>query len=153
MTVAGGLRDQALVARALAPCLGCQPIAAAWLYGSLARGDARQDSDVDLAVLFAAHLQADRRRVLREIERAAATALAARDVSVVDLENAPLLLRHRVLRDGVLLAEVDPGARSRFAARVLEAYCATSAVRCTFDRATRYRLAHEVPAAGAVEGW
>ncbi len=153
MTVAGGVRDLAEVARALAPCLGCRPIASAWLYGSLARGDARQDSDVDLAVLFAAHLQSDRRRVLREIERAAAMALARADVSVVDLENAPLLLRHRVLRDGVLLAEADPGARSRFVARVLETYCATSAVRCTFDRATRYRLAHGVAAAGAVQEW
>ncbi|HBZ68661.1 MAG TPA: hypothetical protein DEP35_02470 [Deltaproteobacteria bacterium] len=153
MTGAGGLWEPPEVARALAPCLGRQPIAAAWLYGSLARGDVRQDSDVDLAVLFAAHLKTDRRRVLREIERAAAMALAAREVSLVDLENAPLLLRHRVLRDGVLLAEADPGARSRFAARVLETYSETRAVRCTLDRATRYRLAHRVPAAGAIEGW
>jgi len=153
VTGAGGLFDPAEVARALAPCLGCQPIAAAWLYGSLARGDARHDSDVDLAVLFAAHLKTDRRRVLHEIERAAAMALAARDVSLVDLENAPLLLRHRVLRDGVLLAEADPAARSRFAARALEAYCETRRMRCIFDRATRYRLAHPVPAAGAIEEW
>lgn len=145
-----GPSGSAEVARALAPCLGHQPIAAAWLYGSLARGDARTDSDVDLGVLFAAHLRADRRRVLREIERAAGRALAGRELSVVDLEDAPLLLRHRVLRDGALLVDPDPGARSRFAARVLEKFCATHAVRCSFDNATRYRLAHSMPVVGAV---
>jgi predicted nucleotidyltransferase len=148
--LAGGPSDPAEVARALAPCLGCQPVAAAWLYGSLARGDARRDSDVDLGVLFAAHLRADRRRVRREIERAAGRALAGRELSVVDLEDAPLLLRHRVLRDGALLVEPDPGARSRFAARVLERFCATRAVRSSFDNGTRYRLAHSVPVAGAM---
>jgi predicted nucleotidyltransferase len=145
---ADGPPDPAEVARALAPCLGCQPIAAAWLYGSVARGEARRDSDVDVGVLFAAHLQADRRRVLHEIERVVARALAGRKLSVVDLEGAPLLLRHRVLRDGALLVEPDPNARSRFAARVLERFCATSAVRCTFDNATRYRLAHAGPIVG-----
>lgn len=150
MTLAGGPSEPAEVARAVAPCLGCQPIAAAWLYGSLARGDARKDSDADLGVLFAAHLRSDRRRVLRDIERAARGALAGKELSVVDLEKAPLLLRHRVLRDGMLLVEPDPGARSRFAARVLEKFCATRAVRCTFDNATRYRLAHSVPVVGAM---
>ncbi|HME72305.1 MAG TPA: nucleotidyltransferase domain-containing protein [Myxococcota bacterium] len=150
MTLAGGPPDPAEVARALAPCLGCQPIAAAWLYGSVARGDARRGSDLDLGVLFATHLRTDRRRVLQDIERAVAKVLAGRELSGVDLEQAPLLLRHRVLRDGALLVEPDPSARSRFAARVLETFCATRAVRCTFDSATRYRLAHGVPVVGAM---
>lgn len=150
MILAGVPPDPAEVTRALAPCFRCQPIAAVWLYGSVARGDARRGSDVDVGVLFAAHLQTDRRRALDEIERAVARALPGRKRSVVDLEGAPLLLRHRVLRDGALLAEPDPRARSRFAARVLESFCATRAVRRTFDNATRYRLAHAVPVVGAM---
>jgi hypothetical protein len=85
--------------------------------------------------------------VLRELEGVASKALASVELSIVDLEDAPLLLRHRVLRDGVLLAEFDPGARSRFAARVLEAFSATKAVRAALDAATLYRLAYGVPAA------
>jgi uncharacterized protein len=147
--LAGVPPELAEVTRALAPCFGRQPIAAAWLYGSVARGDARRDSDVDVGVLFAAHLQTDRRRVLHEIERGLARALPGKKLSVVDLEAAPLLLRHRVLRDGALLVEPDPRARSSFAARVLERFCATRAIRCTFDNATRYRLVHAVPVVGA----
>jgi len=85
--------------------------------------------------------------VLRELEGLASKALEGVELSVVDLEEAPLLLQHRVLRDGVLLAEPDPGSRSRFAARVLEAFCATKPVRLAFDDATLYRLGHGVPAA------
>jgi len=148
VTLASVRGDPAEVARALALALGNEPVAAAWLYGSRARGDARRDSDVDLAVLFATHLRTDRGRVRQQIEREAARHLEEGELSVVDLERAPLLLRHRVLRDGVLLAEPDPGARSRFAARVLEAYSATKAVRSTFDNATRYRLARAVRVTG-----
>jgi len=100
-----------------------------------------------LGLLLGAHLQSDRRRVLWELEGLASKALAGIELSVVDLEDAPLLLRHRVLRDGVLLAEPDPGSRSRFVARVLEGFCATKAVRAAFDDATLYRLRHGVPAA------
>jgi len=135
----------ATIERVLAPCLRCQPIASAWLYGSVARGDARIGSDVDLGVLFARHLRTDRRRALRDLERTVGKVLAGTALSVVDLEDAPLLLQHRVLRDGVLLVESDPSARSKFAARVLESFCATSAVRNTFDSATRYRLARGEP--------
>jgi len=142
--------DPVHVAQALAPCLGSEPIAAAWLYGSVARGDARSASDVDLGVLLATHLRSDRRRVLREIERSATQALPGRQLSVVDLEMVPLLLRHRVLRDGMLLVELDAGARSRFAARVLEAFCATRPIRSSFDAATRYRLGLGAAAVDAV---
>jgi len=135
----------ATIEQALAPCLSRQPIASAWLYGSVARGEARRGSDVDLGVLFAKHLRSDRRRVLQDLERAAGKALAGTALSVVDLEQAPLLLQHRVLRDGVLLGEPDPTARAKFAARVLESFCATGAVRNSFDSATRYRLAHGEP--------
>lgn len=150
MTLASLSGDPAQVAHALALGLRREPIAAAWLYGSVARGDARRDSDVDLAVLFAAHLQTDRSRVRLEIEREAARLLDGRELSVVDLERAPLLLRHRVLRDGVLLAEPDPSTRARFAARVLENFFATRSVRSSFDNATRYRLAHGGLAMGAM---
>ena len=70
-------------------------VVAAWLFGSFARGDARADSDVDVAVLF---------------RRTPAATLDAPPLRLADL-------RARVLRDGVLLVDRDPSLRIRFEVR------------------------------------
>ena len=91
-------------------------VAAAWLFGSFARGDARADSDVDVAVLSrhtpAATFEALPLRLEGEIER-----LLRRTTQVVVMNRAPADLRARVLRDGVLLADRDPSFRVRFEVR------------------------------------
>ena len=88
-------------------------ISAAYLFGSWARGSQRDDSDVDVAVLF----ESSRPRTLlglpTELEATLGRA-CGREVQVVDLERAPVDLVHRVLRDGVLLVERDRSARIRF---------------------------------------
>lgn len=109
------MHDDAIVSqlRRLLPEHGGD-LAAAWLFGSTARGTARPDSDVDVAVLPAAEgpprtldeLPADLEdRLGREL---------GRRVQVVDLRSAPADLIHRVLRDGVLLLDRDPPRRVRF---------------------------------------
>jgi uncharacterized protein len=45
-------QKRAVVDMFLARIAGNYPVAAAWLYGSRARGDAREDSDADLAVIL-----------------------------------------------------------------------------------------------------
>lgn len=88
-------------------------LAAAYLFGSEARGTARTGSDVDVAVLFSAAppkglaglsfgLQGELERRLR------------RSVDLVVLNRAPADLVHRVLRDGLLVAERDRSHRIRF---------------------------------------
>jgi predicted nucleotidyltransferase len=129
------------VARALAPVLARAPVAAVWLYGSVARGDARTSSDVDLAVLWADHAASGLRRDRAGLEREAAAAINPFIVSVVDLGAAPLLLAHRVIRDGALLSDADARRRGRFVARVLERFAATRDVRAALDAATLQRLA------------
>ena len=91
-------------------------VAVAWLYGSIARGDARADSDVDVAVLFrhtpAPTFDALPLRLEGEIER-----LIRRTTQVVAMNSAPVDLRARVLRDGMLLVDLDPSLRIRFEMR------------------------------------
>jgi hypothetical protein len=87
--------------------------AAVYLFGSVARGEARAGSDIDVGVLFAEDppctfaglpfaLEAD-------LER-----LFARRVQVVVLNHAPADLVHRVLRDGRLVLDRDRSRRIRF---------------------------------------
>ena len=90
--------------------------AAAWLYGSTARGTAHRGSDVDVAVLFvkppASTLAAQPFALEDDL-----TALLGTRVQVVALNRAPVDLVHRVLRDGVLVFEGDRAARVRFEVR------------------------------------
>ena len=88
-------------------------VLAAYLFGSVARGTATTASDVDVAVL----LTADPPRTLDglhlgledDLERALGV-----PVQLVVLNRALCDLVHRVLRDGILLLDRDPGRRIRF---------------------------------------
>jgi len=88
-------------------------IVAAYVFGSVARGDERPGSDVDVAVLLAeappATLEGLRGDLAEALER-----LVGRDVDLVILNQAPADLVHRVLRDGCLVLETDRAARVRF---------------------------------------
>jgi hypothetical protein len=91
-------------------------VAAVYLFGSIARGTARTDSDVDVAVLFhdppLRTLNGPRFVVEGELERA----LGA-PIDLVVLNDAPVDLRIRVLRDGRLLVDRDPSVRIAFEVR------------------------------------
>lgn len=93
----------------------------AYLFGSIARGSAGDESDVDVAVVPAgpaagpfAALQLD---LESDLERA-----LGRPVQLVVLDRAPADLVHRVLRDGVLLYERDRRRRIAFEVRARNEY-------------------------------
>ncbi|WP_371258231.1 nucleotidyltransferase domain-containing protein [Thiohalocapsa sp. ML1] len=94
----------------------------AYLFGSVARGEDRPGSDVDVAVL----LRDDPPRTLAGLHLDLAdrltAALGGRKVDLVVLNRAPADLVHRVLRDGVLLLELDRSARIRFEVRARNEY-------------------------------
>ena len=85
------------------------------LYGSLARGAARTDSDLDLAVMGEAPLTpGDTLALIRALGDA-----ARRPVDLVDLRAAGGGILHEILRTGVRLLERDPALYPALLARHL----------------------------------
>ncbi|GAW31731.1 nucleotidyltransferase domain-containing protein [Carboxydocella sp. JDF658] len=91
----------------------------AFLFGSWARGDAREDSDVDIAVYLKDRdydilEYLDWKRDLEEI--------CGRTVDLAILNDATPLLKYQVYLDGVLLFSKDDILASNFLVRALFEY-------------------------------
>lgn len=108
-------------------------VAAAWVFGSVARGDTRDDSDLDLAILM--HDRAanalTHRRELSDLAARIETA-AKRPVDLVVLGIHDPIIAHRVLSEGILIYERDRTRRVDFTSDVLARY---------LDWAPRYEAA------------
>lgn len=95
----------ALLTRALAPR---REVLEAYLFGSTARGEERSSSDVDVAVYVDEEAASPSAfGIAADIATDLMAALGRNDVDVVILNQAPPLLYHRVLRDGVRLISRD----------------------------------------------
>lgn len=88
-------------------------IIAMWVFGSTAKGSARFDSDIDIAIL-ANNTTPDLPilPLITELER-----VINRGVDVVLLNRAGDLLRYEVRKHGRLMFERDPFARKEFEVR------------------------------------
>jgi predicted nucleotidyltransferase len=122
----------------LRPIFGTRPeVLAAFVFGSSARGAAGPSSDVDIAVLLSAgaarlHRADDyKARLLADLM----SSLGTSAIDLVLLNEAPPLLSHRVLRDGLLLHVTDERALADFRFR------ATKPLREARTAALRERLA------------
>jgi predicted nucleotidyltransferase len=96
-------------------------LAAAYLFGSVARGEATTASDVDVAVLHQSPPPATLDAVPAALEADLTRALGVR-VQIVVLDRAPVDVVHRVLRDGVLVLERDRKRRIEFEVRARNVY-------------------------------
>jgi predicted nucleotidyltransferase len=116
--------DSSDVERAVARCAAKQrEIAAAYVFGSVASGRARSDSDVDVAVLLARPLSASRALSYRlKLMAEFGSALHRSDVDLVLLNDASPLLAHRVLSKGRLAFERSRSARVRFQVQTASRY-------------------------------
>lgn len=84
------------------------------LFGSVARGENRAWSDVDLGVWLEPETVDRRVEVEAELGRA-----VGRPVDVIVLNHAPPLLRFEIARDGVVLLERRDGLWTDFKARAM----------------------------------
>jgi predicted nucleotidyltransferase len=96
-------------------------LAAAYLFGSVARGTARPESDVDVGVLFTDDPPASLDGLALNLE-AELEQLLHQPVQIVVLNRAPVDLSKRVLRDGKLLLDRDHTRRVRFEVRTRQEF-------------------------------
>jgi len=94
-------------------------LAALWLFGSFARGEATPISDVDLAYLATDDLTGSARSAFEDqLYRVISSTLSTDEFSLVDMSYAPDFLRLRVLVEGTMLFCRAPRAVAQLAERV-----------------------------------
>ncbi|QUL99162.1 MAG: hypothetical protein IMF26_03595 [Candidatus Fermentithermobacillus carboniphilus] len=96
-------------------------ILAAYLYGSYGTAHQTVLSDIDITLLFYRERRPDLRRLL-SLEADIASICGEDDVNVLVLNDADVILQHRVLETGRVLVEKEPAAVSDFRERVFVIY-------------------------------
>lgn len=113
----------------------------AYLFGSMARGTSGPRSDVDVAVLVREDGDRLDRRLALMSDLAEAT--GAGRVDVVVLNEAPVALAYRVLRDGRLLISRDDRARVEHRVQTIDRYIDMEPFRRTQEEGLRHRLSED----------
>ena len=132
---------ETLVERMRPILAGFPQIAAAWLFGSAARGELRPDSDVDVGILLLdpKATGVDEYLLLGELNARLETVTAPRRVDVVLLEHQGPVFAHEALVDGRLILERDRERRVDFEAT-------------TIVRGIDFRPTWELATAGQLDG-
>lgn len=111
-------------ASAVSAALAAEPlVAAAYVFGSVARGESTPLSDLDLAILVAADTPEPERAALqRRLLVAIARRLPGRRVDVRLFDELPIAIRGRVLQEGRRVLDRDRALRVREEVRTRMAY-------------------------------
>jgi len=120
-----------MLAAAVSLLEGRFPLSAVWLFGSQARGESRDDSDVDLAALFSSPVPVESLLAARlDLGK-----LLGREVDLIDLRRASPILGRQVVRDGRLLLDRDTADRHVFAMLLPSRYVDLKISRAAAERA------------------
>ncbi len=111
-------------------------VAAGYLFGSVARGDSRADSDLDVGVVYSQRGDHDELTAALAHELALATGFER--VDVVDLDAQGPIFAHRVLLEGRRVHESDRARRVDFESDTL---VRAFDFRPTYEIATRGKIA------------
>jgi len=107
----------------IAEALAAHPrIAAAWIFGSVARDEADPYSDLDVAVLLKGPAGRDDAMSLYDLSAELERHSPNGRVDIVVLGPQGPVFRHRVLSEGVLVHDADPEARHDFEGRTIVEY-------------------------------
>lgn len=99
---------------------GDERILVAYLFGSKARGIQTPESDTDVAVLLSALPEDALDYYLGLVDRL--SRVVGSPVDLVFLNDAPLLLRHQVIKHGRVLFSKDEAARVEWETRSVKEY-------------------------------
>jgi len=124
-------RSLAAVRQTVAGVLDARPeVLAGYVFGSVASGRARPNSDVDVAVLVKPAVMARARSTYRlRLMADLGEALRTFNVDVVLLNAAPPALAQNVIAGGVLVSERSRGDRVRFQVETLNRFLDTQRMR------------------------
>ena len=130
--------------RATAPSvLADEPVRVAYLFGSHARGEASALSDVDVALLapdIGPHQRLNLRlRVMGRLSTAAR--IPDFDLDVIVLDESPLTLTGRVVRDGIVIYSSDEPLRAAYESRTFREFVDFSVLADEIDRETIRQIA------------
>lgn len=136
----------AAVRRALEPL---DEVAAALVFGSRAQGRAREDSDIDVAVLLRKEPPAEHRKdELRRLIEALGSELASDRLDVIVLDDAPPVLAFQVLKHGKEALVRDPVALHRYRVRTYSLHADYAPIERFFREVTRRRALAQEPKRG-----
>lgn len=118
---------------------GFPEVAAAWLFGSEARGQAGSDSDVDIGLVFRERgaTALDHDEALLTIAARLEAVAPGRRIDLVVLEPQGPIFCHRVLSEGRLVYDADPERRIDFES---DTYVRYFDFRPTYELAARHAL-------------
>jgi predicted nucleotidyltransferase len=120
---------------------GRKEVSTLYIFGSLANGGERKESDIDLAVLIDEKLMKkkgyDR---LKNDYYSASPAFSLRSVDIVILNTASPPLKHRILKTGKILFDRNGKFRANFTAKSIIEYLDYKPMEDIFRRAVADRF-------------
>jgi len=134
------VRSLSLVREAVAGVLETRPeVLAGYIFGSVASGRARPNSDVDVGVLVTPSvIRRDPSKYRLHLMADLGAALESFDVDVVLLNTAPPALAQNVVRRGAVVSERSRADRVRFQVETLNRFLDTQPMRDLYlDRLKR----------------